>query len=123
MVKIYNSDAAVLMGISEHFYLFQKCVNAKANKNLWMSDYLETINYSIINDEELNENMVFKHFTRMIRENFDSLLSLVRSMIEKNDTYFIYTAPPEIRLAICVRYLATVDSFIYLMYLFKVSLI
>lgn len=90
-------------------------------RSMWMSEYLKRRNYGILNDLELNENLLFKNFTRMSKENFDTLLNIVRPKIEKNNTYFRDAVPPEIRLAICLRYLATGDSFTSLMYLFRVS--
>ncbi|XP_046679091.1 uncharacterized protein LOC124366548 [Homalodisca vitripennis] len=88
---------------------------------MWMCDYLKRSNNGILNNLELNESFLFKNFTRMSRENFYNLLELVRAKIEKKNTTFREAVPPEIRLAICLRYLATGDSFASLMYLFKVS--
>jgi hypothetical protein len=88
---------------------------------MWMSEYLKRRNYGILNDLELNKNLLFQNFTRMSRENFYKLLHIVRPKIEKNNTYFRDAVPTEIRLAICLRYSATGDSFTSLIYLFRVS--
>lgn len=112
----------VLAGISVACILSSKVRKRKRKpRSMWMSEYLKRRNYGILNDLELNENLLFKNFTRMSRENFYTLLHIVRPKIEKNNTYFRDAVPPEIRLAICLRYLATGDSFTSLMYLFRVS--
>lgn len=121
LVKM-DSDAAVLAGISVACLLLSKVRKRKRKvRSMWMCDYLKGRNNGILNDLELNESFLFKNFTRMSRENFDNLLELVRPKIEKKNTTFRDAVPPEIRLAICLRYLATGDSFASLMYLFKVS--
>jgi len=67
-------------------------------------------------DLEFNEDVLFKNFTRMSKMNFYTLLG-----ITKQNTYFRESVPSEIKLAITLRYLATEDSFMSLIYLFKVS--
>jgi hypothetical protein len=115
-------DAVVLACISVACILLKKGQKRKRKpRAMWMSDYLKKKNYGILNDLQLNENLLFQNFTRMSRENFYKLLHIVRPKIEKNNTYFREAVPPEIRLAICLRYLATGDSFTSLMYLFRVS--
>nr|CAH7742405.1 unnamed protein product [Callosobruchus chinensis] len=57
----------------------------------------------------------------MSRNNFETLLEMVRPTIEKSDTRFREAIPAEVRLAITLRFLATGDSFASLMYLFRVS--
>nr|CAH7752897.1 unnamed protein product [Callosobruchus chinensis]CAH7760098.1 unnamed protein product [Callosobruchus chinensis] len=57
----------------------------------------------------------------MSRNNFETLLEMVRTTIEKSDTRFREAIPAEVRLAITLRFLATGDSFASLMYLFRVS--
>jgi hypothetical protein len=57
----------------------------------------------------------------MSKTNFYTLLGIVEPMITKQNTRFRESVPAEIKLAITLRYLATGDSFMSLMYLFKVS--
>nr|CAH7743346.1 unnamed protein product [Callosobruchus chinensis] len=56
----------------------------------------------------------------MSRNNFETLLEMVRPTIEKSDTRFREAIPAEVRLAITLRFLATGDSFASLTYLFRV---
>jgi len=72
-------------------------------------------------DLEFNEDVLFKNFTRMSKTNFYTLLGIVEPMIAKQNTRFRESVPAEMKLAITLRYLATGDSFMSLMYLFKVS--
>lgn len=57
----------------------------------------------------------------MSPEDFAHLLALIEPMIRKKDTNYRSAIPPNERLAITLRFLATGDSFTSLMYLFKVS--
>lgn len=117
-----DSDATVLAGISAACLLLSQVRKRRRKvRSMWMCDYLKSRNNGILNDLEQNESFLFQNFTRMSRENFYNLLELVRPKIEKKNTSFRDAVPPEIRLAICLRYLATGDSFASLMYLFKVS--
>jgi hypothetical protein len=72
-----------------------------------------------VRDLEFNEDVLFKNFTLMSKTNFYTLLGIVEPMITKQNTHFRESVPAEMKLAI--TYLATGDSFMSLMYLFKVS--
>lgn len=63
----------------------------------------------------------FKRYFRMTVEEFDILLEKVTPAIQKRDTQMRKSITPEVRLAICLRYLASGDSFRSLMLLFKVA--
>lgn len=89
---------------------------------VWMSDlYLSRTRYDAMNLlADLNDTF-FKNFTRMSREDFGILLEKIKPKIIKRNTYFREAIPPEVRLAICLRFLASGDSYISLQYTFKVS--
>jgi len=57
----------------------------------------------------------------MSKTNFFSLLKMIDPEIVKQNTKFREAVPPNIKLLITLRYLATGDSFSSLMYLFRVS--
>nr|CAI5838743.1 unnamed protein product [Callosobruchus analis] len=57
----------------------------------------------------------------MSRNNFETLLEMVRPIIRKSDTRFREAIPANVRLVIILRFLTTGDSFSSLMYLFRVS--
>lgn len=67
-------------------------------------------------DLEFNENVLFKNVTRMSKTNSYTRLGIVEPMISKQNTSFRESVPAEIKLAITLRYLATGDSFMSLMY-------
>jgi len=117
------SDAAMLAGKSAAFIVFKnvkkKC--EKYRRSIWVKDYLKSRNSRIMRDLEFNEDVLFKNFTRMSKTNFYTLLGIVEPMITKQNTRFRESVPAEMKLAITLRYLATGDSFMSLMYLFKVS--
>jgi hypothetical protein len=70
-------------------------------------------------DLEFNEDVLFKNFTRMSKTNFYMLWGIVEPMITKQNTRFRESVSAEMKLAITLRYLATRDSFMSLMYLFN----
>lgn len=82
---------------------------------------MKSRNFRLIRDLEFNEDVLFKNFTRMSKRNFYTILGIVEPMITKQNTRFRESVPAEMKLAITLRYLATGDSFMSLMYLFKVS--
>ena len=93
----------------------------KYRRSVWVKDYLKCRNARIMRDLELNEDVLFKNFTRMSKTNFYTLLGTVEPMITRQNTRFRESVPAEMKLAITLRYLATGDSFTSLMYLFRVS--
>jgi len=72
-------------------------------------------------DLEFNEDVLFKNSMRMSKTNFYVLLGIVEPMITKQNIHFKESVPAEMKLVITLRYLATRDSFMSPMYLFKVS--
>lgn len=116
------SDSHVLLGVIAA-YLMIASANKKRRKkrSLWVKNYLKNQNFGIIDDLQLDEDVLFKNFTRMSRSNFYSILQIIEPEIEKQNTRFRESVPAKIRLLITLRYLATGDSFSSLMYLFKVS--
>lgn len=64
---------------------------------------------------------LYKNFVRMSAEDFDVLLAMVGPRITKKDTPFRQAIKPAERLAITLRVLATRNSYVTLMFLFRVS--
>jgi len=116
------SDDAMLAGINAAF-IFKKIEKKreKCRRSIWGKDYLKSRNSRIMRDLKFNEEVLFKNFTRMSKTNFRTRLGIVEQMITKQNTRFRGSVPAEMKLAIALRYLATGDSFMSLMYLFKVS--
>ena len=59
----------------------------------------------------LEEPDIYKNYLRMTAENFDEILSLIKANICKKDTMMQDSVPPEIQLAITLRFLATGNSY------------
>lgn len=62
-----------------------------------------------------------QNFTRMTRNDFDLLCSLIEPRVKKVDTVFREAFTVRERLAITLRFLAAGDSYSSLQYLFRVS--
>lgn len=101
---------------------YRECEKKREKKrSKWIKNYFKTRNFGIINDLQLDEDFLFGNFTRMSKTNFFSLLKMIEPEIVKQNTKFREAVPPNIKLLITLRYLATGDSFSSLMYLFRVS--
>jgi hypothetical protein len=116
-------SAAVLAGISAAFLVLRNIrkKRKKYRRSVWVKDYLKCRNARIMRDLELNEDVLFKNFTRVSRTNFYTLLGMVELIITGHNTGFRESVPAEMKLAITLRYLATGDSFASLMYIFRIS--
>lgn len=63
----------------------------------------------------------FENFCRMKASDFELLLTKIGASIKKQDTNMRLSIPIQQRLAICLRFLATGDSYRSLGFLFKCS--
>ncbi|KAK0131210.1 Protein ALP1-like [Merluccius polli] len=81
----------------------------------WVHPILRTWNrrgeYHALVQELCLDSLLFEQYFRMPPEYFDELLGKVGPLITRADTSFRYAIGPAERLAICLRYLATGDSF------------
>nr|CAI5838740.1 unnamed protein product [Callosobruchus analis] len=118
-----NETDAILLGVITVAYLVLKQVDErkKLKRLVWMKEYFELRNLQILKDLGGNDYILFRNFTRMSRNNFETLLEMVRPIIRKSDTRFREAIPANVRLVIILRFLTTGDSFSSLMYLFRVS--
>nr|CAI5842926.1 unnamed protein product [Callosobruchus analis] len=111
-----------VFGISAAYLVLKQVRNRKKlERSIWMKEYFKTRDFHILKDLQGNDNILFRSFTRMSRNNFETLLEMVRPIIEKSNTRFKEAIPAEVRLAITLRFLATGDSVSSLMYHFGVS--
>ena len=65
----------------------------------------------LLGELRLEEPDIYKNYLRMTAENFDEILSLIKTDICKKDTLMRDSVPPEIQLAITIRFLATGNSY------------
>uniref|UniRef100_A0A1B6E0B3 Uncharacterized protein n=1 Tax=Clastoptera arizonana TaxID=38151 RepID=A0A1B6E0B3_9HEMI len=68
----------------------------------------------------MEDAMGFWNFTRLTPTDFEELLLMVGGKISKEDTKFRETITASLRLAVTLRFLASVDSFMSLVYTFRI---
>lgn len=97
--------------------------NKQRNKRkCWIREFLKKKHsYSFIEKMLLDGGWFFQNFTRMSSTDFEELLSMVGPIIRKTNTNMREAIPEKVRLAVCLRYLASGDSYRSLMYTFKIS--
>jgi len=65
----------------------------------------------LLSELRLEEVNIYKNYLRMTPDNFDEVLTLIKADVTKNDTIMRESIPPEIQLAITIRFLATGNSY------------
>ena len=98
--------------------------NEKRRKE-WVKPWLQRRNthgfYSqLLSELRLVEVEIYKNYLRMTPENFNEILVLTRDDITKRDTPMREPIPPEIKLAVTIRFLATGTTFEDLSMCFRV---
>jgi hypothetical protein len=66
---------------------------------------------NLIQELRLEEELLYSNYLRMSRDNFDTLLSLVKVDISKETTNMREPISPEVKLVITIRFLATGSSY------------
>ena len=74
----------------------------------------------LLSELRLEAVKIYKNYLRMTPENFNEILVLIRDDITKKDTPMREPIPPEIKLALTIRFLATGTTFEDLLMCFRV---
>ncbi|XP_034076607.1 uncharacterized protein LOC117549109 [Gymnodraco acuticeps] len=77
--------------------------------------------YHLLVQELRLDDRLFQRYFRMSKEVFDELLGKVGPLITKVDTHLRMSIGPAERLAICLRYLATGDSYATIAFSYRVG--
>ena len=90
--------------------------NVRKKRNEWVKPWLKRRDthgfYSqLLSELRLEESEIYKNYLRMRPENYDELLFLIKDDITKSTTHLRDPIPPEIKLAITIRFLATGNSY------------
>ncbi|GBP62751.1 hypothetical protein EVAR_51703_1 [Eumeta japonica] len=80
----------------------------------------QTMN-NLLSDLVAEPSVEFDNFVRMSSSDFEYILQKISPIIAKKDTHWREAIPPNIRLALTLRFLATGDSYRSMHYLFKMS--
>lgn len=98
--------------------------NGTRNRKVWCKDYYrerdELGAYKLTLEElRLNDPFSFRQYLRMSAGDFEELLQIVGPHITKQSTHLRKTIPPEEKLAVTLRFLATGNSYQDLSYTFR----
>ncbi|XP_064107304.1 uncharacterized protein LOC135216144 [Macrobrachium nipponense] len=104
--------------------VLRECKSNK--KRLWVREWLRRREDKGIFDNlcwemRLGDDAAFYNYHRMNKEDFDYLLRLVGPKIAKQDTRMRKAIPPEQRLSVTLRHLATGESKTSLGYSYRIS--
>lgn len=94
-------------------------------KRIWVREWIrrresEDVTKKLIHEVRKEDPNTFKGMFRMSGDQFDMILDKIRPIISKQNTRFRNAIPPETRLLITLKYLATGDSYRSLMHFFRV---
>jgi len=92
---------------------------------LWVQKWISNRHYlgassTLLKEFAVDDQLSYRNIMRMSTDNFENLLCLTRSMIQKQNTNMRMALPAKLKLEITLRFLATGDSFKSLQYLFRV---
>ncbi|KAL2099402.1 hypothetical protein ACEWY4_005882 [Coilia grayii] len=104
---------------------FDRESNRQENISVWVHDILKERKrhgeyHHLVQELRLDDGR-FKAYFRMSRQDFDNLLSIVGPTITKQDTNYRDSIGPAERLSICIRYLATGDSYRSIAFSYRVG--
>jgi len=83
------SSSPILLGINVAYLIIANINKRRKKKNsLWIKNSSKTRNFGTINDSQLDEDILFRNFTRIFRTNFYSILKIIEPEIAKQNTRF-----------------------------------
>lgn len=97
----------------------------KRARRMWVREWIEKrseVGFTATLYEELKtgDTEMYKNFVRMSLQDFEYLLELITPIIQKQNTVMRKAITPKERLILTLRYLATGDTYMSLMYLFRI---
>lgn len=83
--------------------------------------YLQPRSFNIYQELKIDDRFGIQNFFRCSESDFEELVSLISPDIEKKTTWRNDVIPPDMRLGVTLRFLATGDSYTSLMYHLRIS--
>lgn len=110
-----ESDEEIELAAISFFKLPVAHTHSKRKKNrvkrLWVKPWMarkeKNVYNNLIQGMRLEDGRGFYEYHRISRKNFQELLNLVAGDIQRQDTHLRSAIPPEQRLSVTLRYLAT----------------
>lgn len=103
----------------------QNAVKNKRVRRMWVREWIDRRTElgfadTLYDELKAEDPTMYKNFVRLSAQDFELLLQKVSPIIQKLDTVMRKAIPPQVRLLLTLRYLATGDSYRSLMYLFRI---
>ena len=89
-------------------------------KKLWKKCEHQEHHANLIEEMKLQEHTMYFNYMCMLPSLFNDLLCLVAPLLTKRTTTFRKPLPPELRIAVALRYLATRESQTSLSYNYRI---
>lgn len=83
--------------------------------------YLQQRTFNIYQELQIKDRFGIKKYFRCSESDFEELLSLITPDIQKATTWRCDVIPPDIRLGVTLRFLATGDNYTSIMYNLRIS--
>ena len=97
----------------------------KRQKNMWVRDYLKKREgsraFQLVQETAMFDKEMFHRYMRMSPSAFEELLSLVATKTTKKTTNYRIPIPPEQRLSLTIRHLATGESQVSLSFQYRIG--
>ena len=91
------------------------------SKYLWKERESKGHYHNLVQEMRLKDHSMRFNYLRMLPSTFDDLLDLVGPLLMKGTTNFRKPLPPELRVAVALRYLATGESQASLSYKYRIG--
>lgn len=84
----------------------------KIKRSVWVRNWVQrrvdlSFQSTLLDELWTEDSMQLKNFLRMSSDDFDYILSLIKTSIQKQDTKMRLAIPPKDRLLVTLRFLAT----------------
>ena len=113
MVSLKTKTKRDRVVLASLFFLMHQRIKRRKTKRRWwcrpyVADHGARGNFKhLLQRSRIDDPDTFKEFVRLTPDLFDQVLELIEPQIKKQDTHLRAAVPPDERLAVTLRFLAT----------------